>query len=87
MSQQNQLDLANTLMSNSQWEPAAAAYENYIAQYGQNHAEQVQLMLGLLYTRYIFNPDRSEEVLHQAQGKLTQPNQIRMCQDLLAELS
>lgn len=87
MPQQNQLDLANTLMSDSQWDWAAKAYENYLAQYGQNGGEQVQLMLGLLYTRYIYKPDRAEELLRQALEKLTQPSQIRMCEDLLKELS
>jgi membrane associated rhomboid family serine protease len=83
---QNQLDLANTLMADNQWEWAAKAYENYLAQYGQNGAEQVQLMLGLLYTRYIYKPDRAQGLLRQALEKLTQPGQIRMCEDLLAEL-
>jgi membrane associated rhomboid family serine protease len=87
LSQQNQLDLANTLMSDSQWDWAAKAYENYLVQYGQNTGEQVQLMLGLLYTRYIHKPDRAKELLGNALGKLTQPGQIRMCKDLLAELS
>jgi membrane associated rhomboid family serine protease len=87
LNQQNQLDLANTLMSDSQWDWAAKAYENYLAQYGQNNAEQVQLMLGLLYTRYIYKPDRAEELLGQALKKLSQPSQIRMCEDLLTELS
>jgi membrane associated rhomboid family serine protease len=86
-SQQNQLNLANTLMSENQWDLAAIAYENYLAQYGQNGAEQVQLMLGLLYTRYIHKPDRAKELLGQAMKKLTQTSQIRMCEDLLRELS
>jgi membrane associated rhomboid family serine protease len=85
--QQNQLDVANNLMSESQWEWAAKAYENYLAQYGQSGIEQVQLMLGLLYTRYINKPDRAEELLGLAMKKLTQPGQIRMCEDLLKELS
>jgi outer membrane protein assembly factor BamD (BamD/ComL family) len=73
-------------MADNQWEWAAKAYENYLAQYGQNGAEQVQLMLGLLYTRYIYKPDRAQGLLRQALEKLTQPGQIRMCEDLLAEL-
>jgi outer membrane protein assembly factor BamD (BamD/ComL family) len=86
MPQQNQLDLANTLMSDCQWEWAAKAYENYLAQYKDN-TEQVQLMLGLLYTRYIYKPDRAKEVLVCAMEKLTQANQIQMCKDLLAQLA
>jgi membrane associated rhomboid family serine protease len=86
MPQQNQLDLANTLMSDCQWEWAVKAYENYLAQYKDN-TEQVQLMLGLLYTRYINKPDRAKEVLVCALEKLTQANQIQMCKDLLAQLA
>lgn len=85
-SQKDQLDLANTLMSDGRWESAAKAYENYLAVY-QNNAEQVQLMLGLLYTRYILNPDRARQLLGKALEKLTQPNQIQMCKDLLAEMA
>jgi membrane associated rhomboid family serine protease len=85
---QNQLDVANTLMSDNQWDWAARAYENYLVQYGQGeYVEQVQLMLGLIYTRYISKPDRAEQLLRQARERLTQPNQIRMCEDLLSELS
>jgi membrane associated rhomboid family serine protease len=88
MPRQNQLDLANMLMSDSQWKWAARAYENFLAQYGQNeYVEQVQLMLGLLYTRYIPKLDRAEQLLRQAREKLTQQGQIRMCEDLLAEIS
>jgi hypothetical protein len=88
MSRQNQLDLANSLMSDSQWEWAAIAYENYLSQYGQSeYVEQVQLMLGLLYTRYIPKLDRAEELLRRAKEKLAQAGQIRMCEDLLLEIS
>ena len=88
LSRQNQLDVANALMSDSQWNWAARAYENYLTQYSQGeYVEQVQLMLGLLYTRYLYKPDRAEQLLRQAREKLTQPTQIRMCEDLLAELS
>jgi membrane associated rhomboid family serine protease len=88
MSRQNQLDLANALMSDSQWDWAARAYENYLTQYSQSeYVEQVQLMLGLLYTRYVPKLDRAEELLRRAREKLTQPGQIRMCEDLLLEIS
>jgi outer membrane protein assembly factor BamD (BamD/ComL family) len=88
MPRQNQLDLANALMSDSQWDWAARAYENYLAQYGQSeYVEQVQLMLGLLYTRYVPKLGRAEELLRRAREKLTQPGQIRMCEDLLLEIS
>lgn len=74
-------------MSAGRWNPAAQAYENFITNYpGYEYIEQVQLMLGLLYTRYIQKADRAKELLQTAQQKLSQPDQIRMCKDLLTEL-
>lgn len=87
LGRQQQLDVANQLMSAGRWNPAAQAYENFITNYpGYEYIEQVQLMLGLLYTRYIHKADRAKELLQTAQQKLSQPDQIRMCKDLLAEL-
>jgi len=87
LGRQQQLDVANQLMSAGRWNPAAQAYENFMTNYpGYEYIEQVQLMLGLLYTRYIQKADRAKELLQTAQQKLSQPDQIRMCKDLLTEL-
>jgi membrane associated rhomboid family serine protease len=84
---QNQLDLANQLMSVGNWKYAAIAYENFLSHYASyEYIEQVQLMLGLLYTRYIRYADRAEQLLSAAKLKLSQSGQIRMCEDLLTEL-
>jgi len=84
---QQQLDLANQLMADGQWASAGAAYEIFLAQYANyEFIEQVQLMLGLLYTRYLSRPDKARQLLGQAKEKLTQESQVRMCEALLGEL-
>jgi len=88
LGRQNQLDIANQLMSLGRWESAARAYENFLNHYASyEYLSQVQLMLGLLYTRYIKNADRAGKLLNAAKLKLSQPGQIRMCDDLLKELT
>ncbi len=88
LGRQIQLDVANQLMSAGRWEPAARAYENFLNHYASyEYIEQVQLMLGLLYTRYIKNADRAGQLLNAAKLKLSQSGQIRMCDDLLRELA
>ncbi len=87
LGRQHQLDISNQLMSVGNWKYAAAGYENFLSHYAAyEYIEQVQLMLGLLYTRYIKNGSRAKELLLAAKSKLSQSGQIRMCEDLLAEL-
>ncbi len=67
MSQQAQLDLANQLMADAMYDDAAAAYELFVQQYGKyNQLAHVQLILGLIYARYLDQPARAREVLDEA---------------------
>lgn len=85
--QQHQLDVANQLMAAGNWAPAASAYEKFLAHYGgHEHAEQVHLMLGLLYGRYLNEPRQAVGLLKAALEKLSDPNQIKMCKDEIARL-
>jgi membrane associated rhomboid family serine protease len=84
---QSQLDIANQLMSAGQWQPSARAYELYLTHYtGQEYTEQVHLMLGLLYGRYLQNPERAVEFLRKARESLSDPAQKSMCQTELDRL-
>ncbi len=84
---QHQLDVANQLMASGKWAPAAGAYEKFLHLYsGHEHAEQVHLMLGLLYGRYLGEPEQAAEHLKTALGKLSNPGQIQMCKEELARL-
>lgn len=85
--QQQQLDIANKLMHTGRHTEAAHAYEVFIEHYSQYHfIEQVQLMLGLLYSRYLHQNPEAKSHLEAALQKLTDPAQRQMCQDELNRL-
>ncbi len=77
---QLQLDIANHLMSEGKWQQSAVAYEKFLAQY-QNYefAEQVHLMLGLLYGRYLNRHEEARRQLKLAEDRLKDPGQKKMC--------
>lgn len=85
--QQQQLDIANQLMHDNHHPEAAAAYELFLKHYKKYpFTEQVQLMLGLLYSRYLDQNDLARTNLTAALTKLTDPGQKKMCQDELNRL-
>lgn len=84
---QLQLDVANQLMSEGHWQTAADAYQKYLSQYGSyEYAEQVHLMLGLLYSRYLSKPGQALEHLRKAQEHLTDTGQKAMCRQEIDRL-
>ncbi|WP_428387492.1 rhomboid family intramembrane serine protease [Mucisphaera sp.] len=67
-----QLDVANQLMSDQRHDAAARAYENFLSVYPTYHERaQVQLILGLLYVRYLDRPQRGRELLASAEPRLS----------------
>jgi len=81
------LDIANQLASESKHAQAAEAYEKFLARYGNyEYVEQVELMLGLLYSRYLDQPELALKHLQAAAKKLSDPDQLKMCNDELAKL-
>jgi membrane associated rhomboid family serine protease len=84
---QLQLDIANQLMAEGKWQASANAYQKFLAKYSSyEHAEQVHLMLGLLYSRYLNRPQEAMEYLNKAKDKLSDPNQKAMCQQEIDQL-
>lgn len=84
---QLQLDVANQLMSEGHWQPAADAYQKFLSLYGTyEYAEQVHLMLGLLYSRYLSRPQEAIDHLRQAQEHLTDTGQKTMCRQEIDRL-
>jgi len=84
---QYQLDVANQLMSMGKWAESARAYEVFLAHYSTyEHIEQVRLMLGVLYSRYLNEPEKAVELLEAAREKLTDAGQKKMCSDELTRL-
>ena len=85
--QQLQLDIANQLMAEGQWQPSADTYQKFLGQYSSyEHAEQVHLMLGLLYGRYLNRSQEALEHLTQAREHLTDSSQKTMCQQEIDRL-
>ncbi len=84
---QNLLDIANQLAGDNKHTESARAYEQFLNHYGNyEYAEQVELMLGILYCRYLNQPKPAVKYLEAAAKKLTDPGQLKMCKDELARL-
>jgi membrane associated rhomboid family serine protease len=84
---QHLLDIANQLAGDNKPAESAQAYEQFLTHYSNyEYAEQVQLMLGLLYCRYLNQPQLAKKNLEAAAKKLTDPGQLKMCNDELARL-
>ena len=81
------MDLSNYLMAQGQYELAARAYELFLATYkGYPHREQIQLILGLIYGRYLKRYERGAELLSAALPRLDDPNQQAMARNLLKDI-
>lgn len=84
---QSLLDVGNQLASEKRYTEAARAYEQMLTHYrGYEHLEQVKLMLGLIYARYLRRGDRAREVLSEALPQLVDTNQKAMCRQELTRL-
>ncbi len=84
---QNLLDIANQLASENYHTEAAAAYEKFISNYeSYEYLEQVQLMLGLIYARYLDKNDQAVQHLETALKKLSDVSQVKMCKEELEKL-
>jgi membrane associated rhomboid family serine protease len=84
---QQLLDIANQLASSQRSSEAAWAYEQFLTHYGNyEHAEQVELMVGILYSRYLHKPDEAVRHLQRAAERLSDETQMKMCRDELARL-
>lgn len=66
-----QLDIANFLASRQLYPQAAHAYEQLLRFYPKyEQIEQVQLMLGMIYARYLNQPQKAKECLTHALTRL-----------------
>jgi membrane associated rhomboid family serine protease len=84
---QLQLDVANQLMSEGKWQASADAYEKFLSLYANyEFAEQVHLMLGLLYGRYLSRPQEAIKHLETALDRLTDPGQKNLCRQEIERL-
>ncbi len=85
---QSLLDIANQLAGEKRGVDAARAYEQFLTHYGNyEYAEQVELMLGILYSRYLHEPEQAVKHLQRAAERLSDDGQLKMCREELARLA
>ena len=81
------LDIANQLAGDNKHAVSAQAYEQFLSHYGTyEYVEQVELMLGVIYSRYLNQPELAIKHLEIAEKKLIDPGQLKMCRDELARI-
>ncbi len=81
------LDIANQLAGDNKHAESARAYEQFLSHYSTyEYAEQVELMLGIVYARYLNQPGPAVKHLQIAEKKLSDPGQLKMCRDELARI-
>jgi len=84
---QQLLDIANHLAGEKKHAESAQAYEQFLFHYNTyEYAEQIELMLGIIYARYLKQPGSAEKHLQIAEKKLTDPGRLKMCRDELARI-
>jgi membrane associated rhomboid family serine protease len=85
--ERRQLDLASQLYAEEDWTTAARAYELVLKHYPQSpSADEVRLLLGTLYARYLRDYDRARALLDEARRRLRDPEQTKLAERLIAEL-
>lgn len=87
LSRKAQLDVANQLMAMGKWQGCAEAYEKFLEHYkSYQYSEQVELMLGIVYGRYLGKDELAVKYLEHAKGRLTDEGQKQMCETELERL-
>ncbi len=78
LSRAQMLEIANQLMTMGRYPQAASAYEKYLAAYpGDSETEEVKLVLGIIYAKYLEQPESAQKHLRDALVRLTNPEHIR----------
>jgi len=87
LSKQSQLDVANQLFTQQIYPAAADSYELYLRAYPKaDQLENIQLMLGIIYARYLQRYDKAKEALEAALPKLHAPRDIDLAKSELEEI-
>jgi len=87
LAEPHQLDVANQLYADSEHATAASAYELFLEKYASSYkANEVRLILGLIYARRLDKPTQAKALIEQAKSKLRDKRQSALADQLLAEL-
>ena len=82
-----QLDVANQLAGEQLYPQAAEAYETLLRVYPKaEQIEQIELMLGLIYARYLSQYDKARHYLQRAMLRLHDETALAMARDELAHM-
>ncbi len=88
LARQAQLDIANHLANARLYREAADAYELFLATYPKyEQIEQIELMLGLIYARYLDRYGRAREYLTRSLTRLHGPKEIALATSELQHLA
>ena len=84
---QHLLDIANQFASDGEYNNATLVYEKFLTHYANyEHIEQVELMLGIIYSRYLEKLDLALNHLRVAERKIVDPAQLLMCRSEIEKL-
>jgi membrane associated rhomboid family serine protease len=87
LARQNQVDIANYLMSIKEHAAAADAYERFLRHYRDYpYLGDIHLMLGILYGRYLNEGHKAQENLKMAIQSLSDPRKIELARSDLEHL-
>ena len=87
LSRQAQLDVATHLAGQQRFADAAEAYEQFLTHYPKyDQIEQVQLMLGLIYARYLSQYAKAKQHLQAALPRLFGEREQAMAKSELARI-
>ena len=85
---EEQMDVANQLLTAGQHGFAAAAYEDFLRVYTTSHQrDQVMLVLAVIYGRYLGNAKRAMELFQNVIPRMLDEHQRRWAEGELAQLS
>ena len=87
LARQAQLEVSNQLASQQRYNEAAEAYEMFLRHYKNfEQVEQVELMLGLIYARYLERDDRAKEYLLRAMARLHGERELSLAREELQRI-
>ena len=83
-----QLDIANQLAAEQLYPQSAEAYETLLKVYPKaEQIEQIELMLGLIYSRYLNRFDKAKQYLERAMLRLHETAALQMAREELARIA
>ena len=86
LSRRSMLDVANQLMIMNRYPQAAAAYEKYLKTYPtDSEVQQVKLLLGIIYAKYLKQYESARRYLRECASRLNNPDQVAQANHWLGE--